>query len=380
MSALDRVLTVLDGKVPDRVPSFCLGGDYEFVERFMKSSYALTKEDMQQIDSDKVSYNVPFIHSIIAKFSPHEILKGGLDAKIDMCWQFVNRNPPIKLDDSESDYLYQNGMILKTIIRENGIPHLWYAGPSLKTKQDIQSYWEKAKYLEPTELCVKNFARTRETFRDKYDIIVSQGENGPFENLVLGIGLANFARYVRKDPEFLKQHIKFQWETFEEPTLKLLMETKPEIVMCGDDYGFNSGLQISAKDWRVFIKPILKEYVDIVHDYGSKFILHSCGDLHEIFPDFVEIEIDGIQSLQQNCNPLKMYREKYPEISLIGTIDDSEMLKYKSPYEIDQVIKESIRLLGKKGGFIPGPTNFLLDHPPENIVALFKAIQKYGKY
>ena len=105
MSALDRVLTVLDGKVPDRVPSFCLGGDYEFVERFMKSSYALTKEDMQQIDSDKVSYNVPFIHSIIAKFSPHEILKGGLDAKIDMCWQFVNRNPPIKLDDSESDYL-----------------------------------------------------------------------------------------------------------------------------------------------------------------------------------------------------------------------------------------------------------------------------------
>ena len=29
MSALERIVTVLDGEIPDRVPSFCLGGDYQ---------------------------------------------------------------------------------------------------------------------------------------------------------------------------------------------------------------------------------------------------------------------------------------------------------------------------------------------------------------
>ncbi|MFX0189032.1 MAG: uroporphyrinogen decarboxylase family protein [Candidatus Hodarchaeota archaeon] len=77
---------------------------------------------------------------------------------------------------------------------------------------------------------------------------------------------------------------------------------------------------------------------------------------------------------------MKMYREKYPKISLIGTIDDSEMLIYESPEFVRNSVKKSIKTLGKKGGYIPGPTNFLLDQPPENIVALYKAIQEFGKY
>jgi len=86
MSALERVLTVLEGKIPDRVPSFILGGDCDFVDRFMKSPYKLTAEDMKQLDSDRVSYMIPFIHSIVAKFLPPDIFPGGIDAKIDMCW------------------------------------------------------------------------------------------------------------------------------------------------------------------------------------------------------------------------------------------------------------------------------------------------------
>ena len=54
ISALERILTVLEGNIPDRVPSFCLGGDFQYVEKFMKSPYALTDEDMKQLDKDKV--------------------------------------------------------------------------------------------------------------------------------------------------------------------------------------------------------------------------------------------------------------------------------------------------------------------------------------
>ncbi|MFX1590982.1 MAG: uroporphyrinogen decarboxylase family protein, partial [Promethearchaeota archaeon] len=162
------------------------------------------------------------------------------------------------------------------------------------------------------------------------------------------------------------------------PSLRLLMNTKPDIVMCGDDYGYNLGLQIPLKQWQEFIKPYLKKYVDIVHDKGVKFIIHTCGDIHELFPDFVEIGIDGVESLQPQINDLELYRKKYPEITLLGTIDDTELLKTGTPENIRREVKNNIAKLGKKGGYIPGPTNFLLDQPPENIVSLYRAIQEFG--
>ncbi len=61
-------------------------------------------------------------------------------------------------------------------------------------------------------------------------------------SLLKHIGHANFTRFARKNPRFLQQDIDFQWETIEEPSLKLLMNQKPDIVMCGDDYGYNKGL------------------------------------------------------------------------------------------------------------------------------------------
>ena len=376
MPALERILTVLEGKIPDRVPSFILGGDCDFVYRFMNSPYKLTEEDIKQLDEDRVSFLIPFIHSVIAKFSPPEILPGGIDAKIDMCWSTTGGGL-IKMDFSDR-VLNNSGGSFDAFVKEDGIPHLWYTGPALLKREHIEDYWEKEKDLEPNPAAFRNLSRIRKTMLEKYDTVVSQGITGPFENCVFGIGHANFAHFARKDPKFLEQHIDFQWETIEEPSLKLLMNQKPDVVMCGDDYGFNRGLQINVKHWRKYIKPKLAEYVKYAHDGGAKFVIHSCGNIGQIFPDFVEIGIDGVESLKPKYNDLRMYREKYPEITLIGTIDDSEMLIYETPEHIRNSVKESINKLGKKGGYIPGPTNFLLDHPPENIVSLYRAIQDFG--
>ena len=376
MSALERITTVLEGKIPDRVPSFILGGDCDFVYSFMNSQYKLTEEEINYLEKDRVSFMIPFIHSIVAKFTPPEIFPGGLNAKIDMCWSTIGGGN-IKLSFSDQ-VLSQVGGTFDAVVKEDGIPHFWYTGPALLKKEYIEEYWEKEKNLNPNPAAFRHLSRIRKMMLEKYDVVVSQGISGPFENCVFGIGLANFSRYARKEPSFLQQHIDFQWETFEEPSLKLLMNQKPDVVMCGDDYGFNAGLQMNISNWRKFIKPKLAEYVKYAHDEGSKFVIHSCGNIGEIFPDFVEIGIDGVESLKPKNNDLQMYREKYPEITLIGAVDDSEMLKYESPAFIRNFMKQNIKILGKKGGYIPGPTNFLLDHPPENIVTLFKAIQDYG--
>jgi len=345
----------------------------------MNSPYALTEDDKTQLDKDKISYSIPFIHAIIAKFAPPSILAGGLDAKIDLCWKTIGGTNLLKFDFTD-EFVTANGGLFKVVVRDEGIPHYWYAGPALLQKEHVKIYWEREKDLAPKKAEFKNLKKQRTNMRKKYDVVVSNGISGPFENCVFGIGMANFARFARKEPEFLQEHIDFQYDVIHEPSLKFLMDTKPEVVMCGDDYGYNKGLQINVKHWRKFIKPKLANYVKIAHDGGAKFILHSCGGIGEIFPDFVEIGIDGVESLKPISNDLAIYREKYPEITLVGTIDDSEMLVHESPEIVKKSVKESVKVLGKKGGYIPGPTNFLLDQPPENIVALYKAIQEFGKY
>lgn len=378
MNSLERILTILDGEKPDRLASLCLGADYDFIHKFMNSPFAFTEEDLLQFEIDNLSYKVPNIQYLIAKFSPTNILPAGLDAKIDMCWETVIPGTMKKARNNDG-FIFANGMVNKFSVRKNGLPFLWYTGPSLVDENDFKGYWEAEDRVSPQKMQFRHLAKSRKNMLKKYDVVVSQGISGPFENCILGIGFANFARFARKKPTFLRKHMDFQWDVIEEPSLKMLMNTKPSVVMCGDDYGYNFGLQIPLRKWREFIKPYLKRYVDIVHDKGVKFIIHSCGDIHELFPDFVELGIDGVDSLQPQINDLEMYRKKYPSITLLGTIDDTEMLNKESPTQVREEVKNYIKKLGLKGGYIPGPTNFLLDQPPENIVAMYKAIQEFGR-
>lgn len=377
LNSLERILMILEGEKPDKVPSICLGADYDFIHKFMNSPFAITEEDLLQFERDSLSFNIPSNQYLIAKFSPPHILPAGLNAKISMCWETVIPGSMTKAKNMDG-FVFANGAVEKFSVRNNGLPFTWYIGPSILTEHDFKTYWESEDQITPKKVQFSHLAKSRKTMLKKYDIVVSQGINGPFENCILGIGPVNFARYARKNPTFLKKHMDFQWNVIEEPSLRLLMNTKPDLVMCGDDYGYNLGLQIPLKQWQEFIKPYLKKYVDIVHDKGVKFIIHTCGDIHELFPDFVEIGIDGVESLQPQINDLKMYRKKYPEITLLGTIDDTELLKIGKPESVRRVVKSNITKLGKNGGYIPGPTNFLLDQPPVNIVSMYKAIQEFG--
>jgi len=377
LNALERVLMVLEGEKPTRVPSMCLGADYEFIHNLMNSPYALSEDDLVRFERDKLSLSVPSNQYLIAKFSPPEILPSGLNAKIDMCWQTVIPGSMKKAQNSD-DFIYSNGSKYKFSIRENGLPFAWYIGPSLLDEGDLNAYWESESDLIPQKAEFSHLTRSRTRMLKKYDVVVSQGINGPFENCILGIGPVNFARFARKNPNLLQRHIDFQWNVIEEPSLNLLMNTRPKVVMCGDDYGYNFGLQIPLKQWQRFIKPYLKRYVEIVHEKGAKFIIHTCGDIHELFPDFVEMEIDGVESLQPQINDLEMYKKKFPDITLMGTIDDTELLKNGTPAEVRESVKLSIEKLGKDGRYIPGPTNFLLDQPPKNIVSMYKAIQEFS--
>ena len=73
----------------------------------------------------------------------------------------------------------------------------------------------------------------------------------------------------------------------------------------------------------------------------------------------------------------KLIKSKFGDkIALLGTIDDSNLLKFSTPSEIKKSVTKSIKELGP-GGYVPGATNTLLDQPVENVIAMYDAIREY---
>jgi uroporphyrinogen decarboxylase len=129
--------------------------------------------------------------------------------------------------------------------------------------------------------------------------------------------------------------------------------------------------------WRKYIKPRMKTMFERVRNAGKKVLHHSCGDIHEILPDLIEIGLDVYQTFQPEIYDIKKIKKEYgKDLAFWGGISTQTLLPYASVDEVKRVINETISILGENGGYIAAPTHAVpYDVPPENIVAMIEAFQ-----
>lgn len=153
-------------------------------------------------------------------------------------------------------------------------------------------------------------------------------------------------------------------------------------VYFGDDWGQQRGLIMGPDYWRRFIKPRMKRMYEAVKSKGKYIIQHSCGDIHEIFPDLIEIGLDCYQTFQPEIYDIELIKEKYGDkLSFWGGISTQKLLPYAT---VDQVKSETARIMkimSKGGGYIAAPTHAVpFDVPPENVLAMMDVFKSQGKY
>jgi uroporphyrinogen decarboxylase len=74
-------------------------------------------------------------------------------------------------------------------------------------------------------------------------------------------------------------------------------------------------------------------------------------------------------------------KEYGDRLSFHGGIDIQGALPFGTPEEVKAEASKVMRALGPGGGYILAPTHYVLpDVPPENIIALWDAVLKFGKY
>ena len=156
---------------------------------------------------------------------------------------------------------------------------------------------------------------------------------------------------------------------------KIALEYDIDGVLYGDDWGQQRGMIMGPPLWRALIKPHITAMYAVVKDKNKYVLHHSCGDLKEILGDLEKIGLDVYQTFQPEIYDINEYKKKLKnKMSIWGAISTQADLPFKTPEEIYDITKHTMKILGEGGGYIAAPTHDVPgDVPPENLEAMVKA-------
>ncbi len=163
--------------------------------------------------------------------------------------------------------------------------------------------------------------------------------------------------------------------------LKLYKEAVGEkiaaIFVSGTDFGAQKGSFISPQTYRDLFKPFHKTINDWVHEHTNwKTFYHSCGSMVDLYDDFVEAGVDIVNPVQisaEGMDPCKL-KDRWGDDLVFwgGGIDTQHVLPFGSPEEIEEQVRENVRVFGEGGGFVfCAVHNIQARIPEENLKALF---------
>lgn len=156
-----------------------------------------------------------------------------------------------------------------------------------------------------------------------------------------------------------------------------------DIFWFANDFGTQCNLIMHPEKWRKFFKPGTKKLAELGHKYGLTVAMHSCGDIHEIIPDLIEIGIEVLNPIQptaENMEPSKLKKEYGKDLVFFGAIDVTEILNHGRPEDVRKETRRIIDILGYDGRYIIAPSHDLMmeEIPPENIVAMYDEGKKHS--
>jgi uroporphyrinogen decarboxylase len=155
-----------------------------------------------------------------------------------------------------------------------------------------------------------------------------------------------------------------------------------DVLRFGDDLGTEGGPFMSPATYRRLFKPRHAQLCDYVHrNSRMKTFLHSCGSVYGLMPDFIEAGYDVINPVQtssRDMEPERLKREFGKHICFWGGgCDTRRVLNRGTPAEVRDDVRRRIDIFAPGGGFVFNTIhNILPEVPPENIVAMFGALQE----
>ncbi|MCL4417524.1 MAG: hypothetical protein M1365_12670 [Actinobacteria bacterium] len=359
MDSRERVFTALSHKQPDRIPRFnWFAPD---VSNKLRDTLGLKKDNPRLLDFE-------FDHDWIV--------------------EFVGITSPWVTQIYTPDNLPQDGIFLKDawgIGYKGFIDKTGGSYPSINFHPLAKSA-DFSNYAFPTVQKDVDFVPLKKIIHEykKNYPIVSATPSTIFETSWYLRGFENFLSDLVINQDFAEELMDRVMQINLEITRKAV-ESGADIIWLGDDVGMETGMIISPQIWRKYLKPRYAKIISALKKINKDIFIayHSDGAIEPVIPDFVEIGLDILNSLQPNCNDLGIIKKKFgSRLSFWGGVDVQHAIPFGKPEEVVGEVKTRISQLGQDGGFIMCASNGIepSERIIENIFIYYWALEKYGKY
>ncbi len=348
MNSRDRVLAVFDRKIPDKVPRWC-GASEEFWIK-AKKELSLNDEELR----------IRFGDDFRRVFSSY---RGPIHDKADnVTWE-----SPFGVQRTGIGYGQPTTHPLK----------------DAETIDQVESY----PWPDPGWADISNVRKDAEKWEGEYAVL--GGEWSPVWHDVIDLVGHEQLYYMMYDyPEVALKIFEKVTDYYMEVSSRTFREASDliDIYFIGNDLGGQNGPLLGLDLFKQFVMPSLQRLFDLGHSHNLKVMMHCCGGFRQLIPTLIEVELDGLHALQPDArgmDPQGLKQDFGKDIVLNGAIDSHNILINGASGEfVTEQTKLILELMKPGGMYISGASHdtILEETPVGNVLAMFDAIEEFGKY
>ncbi|MCC6446042.1 MAG: hypothetical protein IT210_21635 [Armatimonadetes bacterium] len=222
-----------------------------------------------------------------------------------------------------------------------------------------------------------------EAIRDKGKF-AHYGNMFVYENMRAMLGDQTFLPAVLEDPDWIRDVCQTYLDFYRNHYEILFREAGlPDGFFMYEDFGYSKGLFCSPKILGGLVLPFHKAFVSFLKDYGLPVLLHSCGDIREAVPLFIDAGFDCLQPMEAKAgNDVLEFAQIYgKKLTYMGNINVVSLCSNDPARVRDEIVPKLNRL--KQMGI---PYLFHSDHsiPPSMNLKTYQyaleLLEKHGKY
>ena len=380
ISSRERLMLVLSGQLPDRVPVS------PFVQDEYLSYYYPEKTKVDRVfDALELSKKLDF--DLIAKprdFEvPHFLRKSFPNWKLDQYRQVRDGRIYVrKTIETPKKTLTQIQVGPDAGAASSGV-HLSTQEYFLKTAEDIEIFMEFLPEIDSDTISEMN-------------TVTSQWRKALGEDGIAApwgwCGVFNMASEYRNIESLMM-------DTFDMPDMyNALMKklagqmaiynahlAQTDVECVGVQGNIANGALFSSDYFAEHIEPYEKTVIDAIHANGAFTIYHNCGAAKKLYPNYKRMAFTVWETISEDPvgdNTLQDAKDYFGKtMCLLGNLDQIHFLKTASPQEVAGKTR-AIMEIGKPGGhYIFSTSDFLEKGTPlENVKAMIDSAREAGRY
>jgi uroporphyrinogen decarboxylase len=194
------------------------------------------------------------------------------------------------------------------------------------------------------------------------------------------VGMENLLVAFHTDPPFVDRLTRMVVE-YNKELHRLAIEAGVDVIVLGDDYAHKSATLMSPAHFRRFLLPALREVVANIHACGGLCIKHSDGNIWSVLDDIVDCGVEGVGPLEPGADmDLAEIKRRYPRLCVMGNVD-VDLLCRGSVEQVRSSTRTLITRVSPGGRHILSSGNSITAAVrPENFLAMIETARQLGRY